>query len=218
MTPNAMVNMIKARLANSNDSTLDSLIIDVANLVQERLEQSQELPWFLFADTNVDGTNLTTVASTETVALPADFIREDEENEYVLFVQDTTAADTWVPLIRESYNKAKALRTGEGRPEYYEILGTNLYLRYIPDAAYTLRLLYFKRDDDIVAGTTENLWMKYAADWVLAETGLIMASDYVVMPAIAQHFREEAQRAQMHTYRETVARQEAGYMRSMGED
>lgn len=216
MTPNDLITILKLRLANSNDSNLDSGIISIANLVQERLEQGPELPWFLFNDTNVLGTNLSTVASTETVALPSDFLREEEELEYVLFVYDADESDPWVPLPRESYNKAKAKYTESGQPKYYEILGSNLYLRPIPDAVYTLRLLYFGADDDIIAGQPANNWLTYASDWIMAETGLILTSDVVPMPSLAEHYREEAQRAQRRITYETIARREAGYMRAMG--
>jgi len=213
-----MVTMIKARLANSNDSSLDALIIDVANVVQDALEQEPELPWFLEKDTNAAGENMSTVASTETVALPSDFLREEEEKMEVLFVQDTTQDDTWTGLTRDDYTSIKQKITGSGQPSYYDIYGSNIYLRKIPDAVYTLRLLYKYSDDAIVTGTTENQWMKYASDWIMAETGFRMASTYVVMPAIAQQFSFEMARARTRVSNDTIARREAGQMRQMGED
>lgn len=218
MTPNDMVTFLKLRLANSNDSSLDANIITVANVVQERLEQEPELPWFLQADTNADGTNMTTTATEEIVALPTDFIREVEEYERMLFVQDSSEDDPWVPLARDDYSIIKNDVTGSGQPTHYDIIGTNLYLRKIPDDAYTLRLIYMKSDADIVAGTTENLWMKYASDWIMSETGWIIASTMVPMPQIAQQFQTESIRARQRVMGDTIARMQAGRMEQMGDD
>jgi hypothetical protein len=220
MTPDDMVTMIKGRLANSNDSTLDAIIITVANVVQERLEQSAQLPWFLFTDTHVTGNHPVTVADLGQVALPSDFIREDEEQEYSLFYFQDPLQPAYKPLIRDTFSvlNSDSELLGTGIPTKYDIMGLNIYLRKIPDAVYRLRLLYFASDDDIEAGSTVNLWMKYASDWIMAETGLIMATDYVMMDAQAQHFREEAQRAQRRIKIDTIARNEAGVMRQMGDD
>jgi len=218
MTPDNMIDFMKLRLASSNDSSLNTSIITIANVVQERLEQEMILPWFLFVDTNIAGTNLATVENEESVALPANFLREVEELDYVLFVQDTDEDDPWVPLKKKDYSVIKARYTSTGRPKCYDILGDRLYLRGIPDAAYTLRLLYQASDDDIAAGTTENLWMKYASDWIMAEVGMILTSTVVPMPSLLQQFQGEVIRARTRVMNETVARQEAGYMRDMGDD
>ncbi|MGW8182209.1 MAG: phage adaptor protein [bacterium] len=218
MTPNDMITLIKLRLASSNDSNLDTTIITVANLVQERLQQAPELPWFLFVDTNVVGTNLSTVASTETVALPSNFLREDEDHEYVLFVQDTDEDDPWVQLTKDDYSVIKARYTGTGQPTHYDILGSYLYLRKIPDAVYTLRLLYRKKDSVIAAGTTENLWMTNVSDWILAETGKVVAETVVPMPSIAAAFGKEAMEAKVRVMNDTVARNEAARRRFMGDN
>jgi len=217
MTPNALVTMVKARLANSNDAGLDSLIIDVANVAQERLERSPEIPWFLFADTDVAGTNLVTVASTETVALPSNFLREPEDLEHYLWREDTDQSDPWIEMHKDDYSRIKKDLTGEGKPTGFDVLGNNLYLRQIPDAAYNLRLMYMKRDEAIVAGTTENLWLTWASDWIMAETGYIMASTYIILPIVAQAFQQERSEAAARIMGDTVARNEAGRIRKMGE-
>ena len=216
MTPDAMITLLKARLASSNDDSLDTIIITLANVAQERLEQAPELPWFLFTDTNVAGTNLATVASTETVALPSDFIREFEDNDSVLFVQDTSEDDPWVPLTHDDYAAIKANLTGTGQPSYYDLLGSYLYLRKIPDAVYTLRLLYMAKEDPIVTGTTVNAWMLNASDWVMAEVGLMLTTSVVPMPSIAKTFQGELAIAKKRVMDETVARREASMRRMMG--
>lgn len=217
MTPNDLITLLKLRLANSNDSNLDTTIITVANVVQERLEQSPELPWFLFLDTNVEGTNLTTVADTETVAVPDGFLREVEDLEYVLFVQDSSQDDPWVPLTKDDYSVLKARYTGTGSPKHYDLLGDYLYLRKIPDDSYTLRLLYHGADDAIVAGTSENRWMKYASDWIMAETGFVITSTVVPMPSLMQAFAKEMNDAKTRVMNDTVARNEAARRRYMGD-
>jgi hypothetical protein len=218
MTPDSMVTVLKMRLLNSNDSSLDADIITLANVVQERLEQMPELPWFLFIDTDVEVTNLSTTATVETLALPSNYLREVEDQEYGLFVKNTDEDDPWVGLWRDEYSVIKKSVTGSGRPSCYDILKNTIYLRKIPDAIYTMRLLYFKRDDDIAAGTTENDWMTYGSDWIMAEVGLMLASTVVALPDLAAAFKEEAQRAQRRIKTETIARVEAGMIRQMGDD
>ena len=84
-------------------------------------------------------------------------------------------------------------------------------------SVYTLRLMYMKKDDAIAAGTTENLWLTWASDWIMTETGYILASTYVIMPAIAQAFQLERTEAARRVMGDTVARNEAGRTRKMGE-
>lgn len=218
MTPDEMVTFIKARMRNSNDSSLDSLIIAAATVVQERLQQKPELPWFLEVDTNAASSNLTTVADTETVALPNGFLRFNEEVDTPVFLQDSAEDDPWTPLVRDDYAVIKQKYTGTGQPGYFDLIGTNLYLRKIPDAVYTLRLLYTTTVAAITAGGSANLWLTYASDWIMAETGWLVASSMVVMPDVANQFRLEAAAAERRVMHETIARRESGRKRAMGDD
>lgn len=218
MTPDNMVTLLKQRLANSNDSALDSLIITVANAEQEKLEQGPELPWFLFYDTGVDSSPLATIATNERVQLPAGFLRFADEYEASVFLYNTSEDDPWVPLKRDDYSLIKAANTGSGAPTHFDLLRDYLYFRPIPDGVYNIRVLHYQSDADIVAGTTENLWMKHAADVIMARVGLVIASTYVVMPAIAQQFEKERMIADRRLRHDTIARFESGALRQMGDD
>ncbi|MGW8178739.1 MAG: phage adaptor protein [bacterium] len=213
MTPNELVTMVKGRMLNNTDDSLDALIIAEANRVCKVLEQGEFLPWFLFTDAG-----LTTVASTETVSVPSDFLRE-AENQYCLFVESGEDDIPWKPLEKGdlSYISSK-YGESEDKPRAYDLLSTNFYLRPIPDTVYNLRLFYFRGGNTLSVGGASNVWLDYAEDWVLNEVGLIMSSMYVNLPQIAQMFASEAQKARKRVYDDTIAREEAGQMREMGED
>jgi hypothetical protein len=220
MTPAELITLVKGRMLNNTDTTLDDLIILEANNIQDNLQQEAFIPWFLFKDTN-DSTNLETVAGTEFVALPADFIREYDEDYTALFRYNPDAAgdeDPWVPMVKDDYSLIKTKYPGAGTPTHYDLLGSRLYLRYIPNDIYTLRMLYWGKDDLIASGGSANLWLTHASDWLMNEVGAIMSSQYVAMPDIHAKFMSNAQVARNRVYKDTLARIEAGRMRNMGDD
>lgn len=217
MTPDDAVSAIKGQLKNWTSTAIDTWCINELNAAVRRLQRAPELPWFLFVDTDVDGTNLSTVAGTEYVTLPSNFLREDAEREYCLYVQDTSEDDQWVALVKEDYSIVKARETESARPKYYDIIGSNIYLRAVPDAVYTLRVMYYKKDDVIAAGSTETTWLTQREDLLIAEAGFVIASQYLADAAAAQMFdlrRKEERQLLQH---EIVARHEAARSRRMGD-
>jgi hypothetical protein len=51
-----------------------------------------------------------------------------------------------------------------------------MYLRPVPDDIYTLQIRYQAKDSAPADTGTTNLWLTYAADLLLAETGVVVAS------------------------------------------
>lgn len=98
------------------------------------------------------GTNVSTVAGTDYVSLPtspAVFV--------LLQVDDTTSGTRLWPEPsgmrgRSQYLEATTGVPAQGKPMYYEMTGTRLYLRPTPDAVYVLRLRYKIQPADLVAG------------------------------------------------------------------
>jgi hypothetical protein len=79
---------------------------------------------------------LSTIADTETVALPTDFIKMRS-----LSITSAEPNDTLQYLTPELYaERFQYAQTGQ--PSVYTIIGSNLYLRNIPDAVYALRAVY----------------------------------------------------------------------------
>ncbi|MGW8181543.1 MAG: phage adaptor protein [bacterium] len=217
MLRSAAISIIKSRLGNIQGTDLDNTIVANMQLVQATvLERGQELPWFLEADTNVLGTNLTTVASTETVSLPTDFLRELDEETYCVLRQDATEDSGWAPLQKVQTVASLGRYPGTGEPIRYALLSGRMYLRYIPDDAYTLRLLYYQAAT-VLSSDVENAWLLYAPDWMIAETCRQTAEDLQLQQLIDK-FMNDSMLAKKRVMDETTARREAGFMRAMGED
>jgi len=223
MLRDAAVVIVKSRLGNIQGTAHDNLIVSNMQLVQATvLERGSELPWFLAADSAVELTNITTTANVEMANLPSNFLREDDEKRYPVLRIDSTEESGYYPLEKLDYTKAigrYVLGDGAvqaGKPTKYDILGEKMYFRYIPDAAYTIRLFYFK-SDVVLDSNVENQWLKYAADWIIAETCKQTAEDLQYQKLI-EKFMQDAMRAKDRVMRETISRREAGFMRMMGED
>lgn len=223
MNRDAAVSIIKSRLGNIQGTSHDTMIVANMQLIQSTiLERGHELPWFLEVDSNVEGTNMTTTATIETVNLPSNFLRESDERKWPLLRVDSSEESGFFPLEKVDITIAVGrYTTGDGavqagRPIKYDIVGEKVYLRYIPDAAYTLRLFYFK-SDTVLDSNIENQWLKYAADLVIAETCRQTAEDLQYQKLIDK-FRQDGLLARERVRRETISRREAGFMRQMGDD
>jgi hypothetical protein len=94
--------------------------------------------------------NIVTVASTESYALPADFLRLRRVE-----IQDTAASTLWAPLVQMTIdqrlpNTISGAITGRGRPSGYFLYAGQIYLIPIPDAVYTLNVFYYRRAPDLL--------------------------------------------------------------------
>lgn len=171
MNVDAAVTLVKQRLGNRVDS-LDAQIVTEMVLAQTILEGSDFLPWFLLTEFSVN----TTTANEERVPLPSNFLREYEEGS--LYVYDSTQSDPWIELGKEDDETLRAdtdLVGTTGQPKKYSVTGNYIRLKPTPDTTYTLRMLYYKYDTAPESGGAENQWLKYAPDWLIAQTVVQMA-------------------------------------------
>lgn len=93
------------------------------------------------------GTNVSTVAATDYVTLPTDCF-------VLIQVDDTTNGTRLWPEPsgmrgRSQYLEASTGTPAQGKPLYYEMSGTRLYLRPTPDAIYVLRMRYKIQPPDV---------------------------------------------------------------------
>jgi hypothetical protein len=219
MTPNEAISLLKGQLGNWSSTNIDVAIINEMQAAQRRLERGAELPWFLWIDTDEAGTNLTLSANTERVALPTNFLREDDDADISpVFKYDAGEDDVWTALIKKDYSKIKQENPGVGTLYYYDILGSNLYFRHVPDVDTTIRMLYYRKDTVITAGTTETLWLQYAPDLIIAEAGKVIAGQYLKDMAAMQAFAARSAEEQSILVIDNTARREAGYKRMMGDE
>lgn len=179
-------------------------VLSELQTAQRRLEDDPSLPWFLLTDRSH---HLLTQYE-ERVRLPSDFVRENEEDE--LRIKVSGEADTSYTALQKDHWDSVPLpfRPGVyGRPKYFTIWGEYLILSPAPDRNdYQIQMTYWKRDN-LFSLTEENLWLRYAPDFLMAEAGITIALAIGNQSAL-QLFT--SQRVQMKTllHNQTIARQE----------
>lgn len=127
----------------------------------------------IFADLNSrmqdTVTTLSTVASTETVACPADFI-----NARSITVMGTS------PNVTLDYKSPDQYQDefpwgDSGTPAAYTIIGGNFYFAPLPDAAYTIRLVYQQRVPALSGSGTNWLMTSFPAVYLYAALSVAAA-------------------------------------------
>lgn len=100
--------------------------------------------------------NLTTVASTRTVALPADFGKIYDFPKSLIITSPAANAGTRIELMPFEQWQADEWDDGTDTdtPAFAYILGSLLYLSPIPDAAYTINMAYYKTPTTIANTST----------------------------------------------------------------
>lgn len=214
MTRDQIVDLLMGRLGKRTSSITQQDIINEMPFVQEMtLEGHPEPPWFLLTTRQ----NLATVASTETVALPSDFLQEWEDG--ALYIVNDDGSET--ALTREDYDIIKYHKgETEGKPSYYDIVGESIVLRQIPDAVYTLKFRYYARGASLAGvygdgNNIENIWLKYAADWFLAEVGMVIANQYLQSDKMLQMFAAQAIQAKKRVDAKNTIMEESNKQRFM---
>lgn len=210
MLRSAAIALIKQRLGNRPD--MDAHILAEMQFVQATLlEGGATLPWFLLTEV----ATATTIAAEERLPVPSDFLREDAELGG-LWRYDVTQDKPWIELKKDEYPVLKARYTTTGKPSHYALAGEYFRFFPLPDAAYQIKQVYLARGLPLTSDI-ENVWLKYAADWLIAETGKIIAT-YIQNTKIADLFEKDAMVAKNRVMVEDVARREAALTREMGDD
>lgn len=123
-------------------SDLTSIIPDLITLAEHKIYSD------LDARQQDTVTTLSTVAATETVTIPADFI-----NARTFTITSTSPHVALDYKSPDQYQKVYAAYSGTGLPQAYTIIGSNFYLAPTPDAAYTIRLVYQAKVPSLSSGT-----------------------------------------------------------------
>lgn len=219
MQRDAAVDLLMGRLGRRTNASLKDDIIREMVFVQENLMEGGEfLPWFLI--TNDD--TLVTVADQEYVALPSDFIREWEDGGLFRETGDATAPKKLIE--RDDYDIITLKHPGTGTPLKYDRDETYMYLRPIPDSVIDLELWYYQKDTSLAGvyggagATTENGWLLWASDWLIAETGVIISGQYIKEdPNLTNGFINAAARAKARVHARDTEWREANKQRYMGD-
>lgn len=182
---------------------------------QNLLENGLELPYFLRSEV----TDLTTTANNERLTPPTDFLREWDEDSLSIQSTDDGGNTIWTPLEKDGptylRNYYQNLSMLTGVPEAYAYDGTSFILFPMPDAVYTLRMIYYKKDTKLI-GNVENKWLQYLPYLLIAKAGFILASSLRDQGA-QQIFAAMLQEQMALLVNQTVAIDGAGRKYSMGE-
>lgn len=216
VTGQEVVTLLGYRLGNRTDPDFATVALLEMKLAQTKMEGMPTKPWFL---EQTYTTAFATVADQEYVDLPASFLLEKDEGG--LWYQDTsiTTPDQWTEIEKDGYSVMKARYKAEvtGKPEKYDLIGTRIYLRPIPDAIYNLKLVGFFADS-VITLNAANLWLTNVPDLILAVAGEVLASRHLQEPKLAAAFTEDVKLAYSRMVREHEARLHTNRTYSMGDE
>lgn len=215
MNGDTALDLLMGRLGNRTSADLRAkCLAEMVNVQQNMLERGPTLPWFLEATD--DG--LACVAATREVAVPGDFLREHEEG--MLLIQDS--AGVWQEMEKDDYDALISYWTYDGTtdpPLHYALVGTNFLLVPLPTAARSMVLTkYYAKDTAPSDTASTNLWLTYAPNLLIGETGMIMAGQYLQNKAAFAQFQQQATLGRQQLLTDNIAREEANTTRSMGDD
>jgi len=150
-------------------SDLTSQIPDFITFAENRLRRELRIRQMLKSVTTA------TVANDSTVELPSDFLQ----------VRDFVVVTN--PLTPLSYSSPSSLsndpRASEvGVPKSYTILANDFQMSPVPDAVYTVKLLYFAAPAYLSSSNTTNVFLTTAPD-ALLYASLIEAEPYLMNDA-----------------------------------
>ena len=137
---------LKAAVASwMNRTDLTSAIPDFIALAEGRIARDMRLR------SQVTETTLSTVANTQTVALPADIV----EIENISVVANPNRPLSVITPEQMDFKYPDAFWTSQ--PSHFSIIGSTLYLGPTPDAVYSLHLAYYGRITALATTATNAL-------------------------------------------------------------
>jgi hypothetical protein len=208
-----LVTLLQYRLGNRTDLE-DRIILEMALVQSFILEGTGAFqPWFLESEMS----RIDVGPGEERVALPTDFLGEIEEQSLWLYDEDNIDAP-YTELHKSSYDKLILKHQVAGVPSEYAMVGEYILLRPIPDDIYNIRMRYYAAATSVSTGNIENSWLKHASDWVMAETGAVIAGKHIRNAPLAEEFRQEAAIARQRVYTKHEARKHTNRTYGMGED
>ena len=208
MIKSKVVDLIKMRLGNRTDPGIDTRIgaeLDMAQYVMERF--GDFTPWFLLSET----ARYTTTPGESRVPVPTDMLQEYEEG--ALFYDGEALTKYDYDALVEKYGVA------EGEPEAYALVDDYFIVFPVPDDFYQLSMKYYQEQaaPSTLADGDTSVWLKNAADWLLAKAGAAAARFIKDAEAVAL-FTADEQAAAARVYKVHIDRAERNTERRMGDE
>lgn len=153
-------------------SDLNAIIPDFIKLAESRLSRDLRIRQMLAVAT------AQTTAGDSTIGLPTDFLEMRDIH------LDTNPVVTMAYMSPSNfYNKARTKESG--KPVNYTVLATEMQLAPVPDAAYTLQMLYYVNPPSLSDTNQSNVWLTYCTD-ALIYASLAEAEPYLMNDARLQ--------------------------------
>lgn len=211
MTGAAALTLLMSRLGNRTETDLRALCLSEMIMAQQTLVEGGDfLPWF----TLKDSVGLVTVAATRQVAVPADFIRENDEHPLFYVASDGKYYKLDKMELEEAMQKWGA--TADGAPSDYCLIGSNYEIFPLPDDVYSLAEKYHYSQALPADDSSETTWLKWAPDLMIAAAGFNIATLHLQDPEMGTVFAAQIAQANARLMKLDIARQEAAQTRRMG--
>lgn len=212
------LDLLMNRLGKRTDLELRGACLAEMNLIQTmELERADFLPWFLRSEDQ----GLALGQEQELVALSSDFLGFDDDWGEVYYRDvERDALDQWTRVLKwtEDPEKIVYFDSEPGPPKAYALVGQHLRIRPFADKDYTIRALFYKRGLVVVDNDEPSSpWLTFAGDWLIAETGFVMASQYLQNDKLAKSFSAQLIKAKDRVYRQNESRRHTGQSYTMGE-
>lgn len=203
MTRDQIITLVLGRLGNrTSDSVLTAAAVLEIQALQEWYEQQPELPWFLMSEASTNAT----VSGENRIQLPANFLLEPEEGALWYVDSDGTRHE----LAKADYDDVVLASQGDpsGPPTMYAIRGLYFYLGPVPDAVYTIEMIYLKKGE-LLDTNIENVWTKNASQLMIAGLGRVLAGDHLHNAPLAERYARNEAGAWKALLDQTTAREMA---------
>lgn len=139
-------------------SDLTDSIPEFIRLAEDRLRRDLRIRQTLKVAT------ATTTGADSTVELPADFIAMKD-----IHISSTDPIHTITyQTVSNFFRNTRA--TSSGVPNFYTVMGSEFRFAPIPDAAYTLQMVYYYKPAYLSSTVSSNVWLAYAPDLLLYAT------------------------------------------------
>ena len=208
MLRSVAVEQVRYNMGNQQTNINDQIIANMQFVQEFVLEGDTFKPWFLLSE---DST-IQTTAEEDRLPQPSDFLMEYEQGSLMIEYEAPAAGSLpsrYCPLKKRTTDSAYSAFSGDGKPQLYATSGKYFRLFPRPDKSYYIMMRYYQRD---VALTTdiENLWLEWAADWLIAETALKTAHDIGNTDSIKK-LEGMVARARDRVMTEDIARKEVNH-------
>ena len=160
---------------------LTSVIPDFIRLAEQRLSRDLRIRQMLAVST------ATTTAGDTTVGLPTDFMEMRD-----IHLNTTPISGLTYMAPNNFYRKARV--TDSGKPVNYTTLAQEIQLAPVPDAEYTLQMLYYAQPTVLSVNNPSNVWLAYCID-ALLYASLAEAEPYLMNDGRIQTWAALYQRA-----------------------